>query len=209
MNPIEEATTNSITLSPDMSTLYLIDNNRAIPFDLNNKNGIVVGTLDGQLTVATALPVIIPPQDKEDPTTPEIPDDDAGNTGGTPDRELEESPIRRLAISPRYFKISTLRKQFTLMFNKELGVLSIIGASDIDTSIIGASDIDTSIIGASDIDTSIARNIRIDPDPEDTTDTPQEFDAQGAKANCYIYSFRITKNSINIKRAGGLLIIQY
>ena len=46
---------NTITLSTDMKTLYLIDDERAIPFDLTKGNGVLVGTLFGQITVATAI----------------------------------------------------------------------------------------------------------------------------------------------------------
>lgn len=46
--------TNTITLSSDMNTLYLIDDERAIPFDLTNGKGVVIGILKDQITVATA-----------------------------------------------------------------------------------------------------------------------------------------------------------
>ena len=44
---------NTITLSTDMNTLYLIDDERAIPFDLTGK-GAVIGTLGGQVSVVSA-----------------------------------------------------------------------------------------------------------------------------------------------------------
>jgi hypothetical protein len=46
---------NSITLSSDMNTLYLIDNGRAIPFKLQKDKMILVGLLKGQITVATSM----------------------------------------------------------------------------------------------------------------------------------------------------------
>lgn len=46
---------NSITLSSDMSTLYLIDNGRSIDFPFNNPRGVLIGSLKGQLSVATAI----------------------------------------------------------------------------------------------------------------------------------------------------------
>lgn len=46
---------NSLTLSSDMKTLYLIDNGRCIDFPLDNKKGIVIGTLLGQVTVVSAI----------------------------------------------------------------------------------------------------------------------------------------------------------
>ena len=45
---------NSLTLSSDQDTLILIDDGRCIEFPLSAKHGIVVGTLRGQITVATA-----------------------------------------------------------------------------------------------------------------------------------------------------------
>lgn len=44
---------NSLTFSTEMDTLFLIDNGRAIAFPLDNNKGILIGTLKGQLTVAT------------------------------------------------------------------------------------------------------------------------------------------------------------
>ena len=46
---------NSITVSSDMSTLYLIDNGRSIDFPFNNPRGVLIGSLKGQLSVATAI----------------------------------------------------------------------------------------------------------------------------------------------------------
>ena len=54
---------NSITVSSDMSTLYLIDNGRSIDFPFNNPRGVLIGSLKGQLSVATAI---------EPPTSEEI-----------------------------------------------------------------------------------------------------------------------------------------
>lgn len=193
---------NSITLSPDLSTLFLIDNGRAIPFDLNHKNGIVIGTLDGQLTVATALPNILTPLPDKEGEDPELPN---------PHKKepiFVDDSIERLAARPRLLRLSAVKSQWTLMFIKEKAVISIIGASDIDVSIIGASDIDVSIIGASDIDVSLARK------PTDTTDDePKTTDAnvqeQSRRPNCQLYSFRIAKQSINIRRVKDTLVILY
>jgi hypothetical protein len=46
---------NTITFSTDMNKLYLVDAGRAIEFDLTKENGVLVGTLRGQITVATAF----------------------------------------------------------------------------------------------------------------------------------------------------------
>lgn len=53
---------NSITVSSDMSTLYLIDNGRSIDFPFNNPRGVLIGSLKGQLSVATAIE---PPSSEE------------------------------------------------------------------------------------------------------------------------------------------------
>lgn len=46
---------NSITLSTDMNTLYLIDDERAIPFDLTTR-GATIGVIAGEVSVVTARP---------------------------------------------------------------------------------------------------------------------------------------------------------
>ncbi len=46
---------NSITLSTDMNTLYLIDDERAIPFDLTSR-GATIGVIAGEVSVVTARP---------------------------------------------------------------------------------------------------------------------------------------------------------
>lgn len=46
--------TNSICLSSDMRKLYLIDDERAITFDLTSNNGVLVGIIRDQLTAVTA-----------------------------------------------------------------------------------------------------------------------------------------------------------
>ncbi|HMQ47067.1 MAG TPA: hypothetical protein PKA00_06190 [Saprospiraceae bacterium] len=57
---------NTITLSTDMETLYLIDNNRAIPFSLLDPTGIVLGLIQGQIAVATAFEL---PDEAVEPTS--------------------------------------------------------------------------------------------------------------------------------------------
>lgn len=42
---------NTIALSTDMRTLYLLDNNRATSFDLENEQGVLIGTIQGEVTV--------------------------------------------------------------------------------------------------------------------------------------------------------------
>jgi hypothetical protein len=95
---------NSISLSSDMNTLYLIDNGRAIPFDLRVSQGVLVGMIGGQLVVATAVaPTVV---------------DDA--PVGTP----------RSAARKYTFKAGA-DSQFTLNFNAKHRALGIIGVDDV------------------------------------------------------------------------------
>lgn len=188
-----------------MSTLYLIDNGRVIPFNLNTKFGINIGTMDGQVTAATAVPVIFPVDDEGGTDHPDIPIEPETGSGPT----AEDSPVHRLAERPRYLKISTLRKQYTLLFNKELGVVSIIGASDIDLNIIGASDIDLNIIGASDIDLNIARKPVEEEETEPASEPLSAVPVENTGDRCQLFSFYIKEKSINLRKVGGLLIIRY
>ena len=63
---------NTLAISSDQETLYLIDNDRAIKFPLISRNGIIIGTLKGQITVTSA---------KENPDTGE-------DTGGDLPRKI-------------------------------------------------------------------------------------------------------------------------
>lgn len=175
-------TINSITLSPDLNTLYLIDNGRAISFNLKNKNGILVGMLDGQLSVVTAPPVVITPVE-------DTPDDEPDEPG-----ELDDDPIKRLAERPKKLKLPAKKAHWNMLFIQKRGVVSIIGALDIDISIIGALDIDISLRG-------------LEPATENAVvsrDAPAE-----EVHKCRIYSFDISKTPITIRRAGGDLVITY
>ncbi len=45
---------NSITLSSDQETVFLIDNGEAIAFPLDEDNGVLIGLMGGQLSVVSA-----------------------------------------------------------------------------------------------------------------------------------------------------------
>ncbi len=120
--PVTEATksfkivttmVNSVTLSSDMTKLYVIDNGRAIVFDLEAKNGVILGTLDGQITAATALP---------------------------PAAGTEESGANNPAASRavKSFKVDVSKGQWTLFFIRDKTTLGVIGAVDIDFGVTGA-----------------------------------------------------------------------
>ena len=112
---------NSITFSTDLSTLYLIDDGRAIAFPLDSR-GVQLALVNDQIgVVTTAEEVAIPvPRPEVLPTDPDV---------GTPEKNrvtLLKQPGGqevRLKLDPR--------DQFTAMFNPESGVLGIIGSTDI------------------------------------------------------------------------------
>ena len=101
---------NNITFSTDMDTLYLIDNDRAIPFSLDNKKGILIGILKGQLTVAT---------DFESPASPER-------------IELEDGRQVGFSRSKNEVKLSTEKTVWSAAFHRQRRVLSFIGATEVE-----------------------------------------------------------------------------
>ncbi|RMF02943.1 MAG: hypothetical protein D6772_02815 [Bacteroidetes bacterium] len=105
---------NSITLSSDMKTLYLIDNGRAIPFDLTAPEGVLVGLLGDQLTAATAAPQPAP--------TP---------VGDTEEELPREGLVAARSATPTKatFK-ATEKSQYTVVYNPAAKALGIIGVDD-------------------------------------------------------------------------------
>ena len=101
---------NNITFSTEMDTLYLIDNDRAIPFSLNNKNGILIGVLKGQLTVAT---------DFETPASPER-------------IKLEDGSQIGFSRSKKEVKLSTDKTVWSAAYHRQRRVLSFIGATEVE-----------------------------------------------------------------------------
>ena len=97
---------NSLSINTKMDTLYLIDNGRAIPFDLSNPNGVLVTSIGGQLMIATDIPRQV---SIDAPTT----DSEGGKLPGV-----------------MKFKI-TKNSQWTAVFNENSSVLAIIGVTDI------------------------------------------------------------------------------
>jgi hypothetical protein len=103
---------NTITLSSDMKTLFLIDNGRAIGFPIDTENGVLIGSFRGQIAVATALT-----QDEEE----------GGGTSG-------DGAERKPTVNQRVIKVGLISKQWTFTYNKRVGMMSIIGATEIDSS---------------------------------------------------------------------------
>lgn len=101
---------NNITFSTEMDTLYLIDNDRAIPFSLSNKKGIIIGVLKGQLTVAT---------DFETPSVPER-------------IELEDGEQIAFSRTLNEVKLSIKKTVWSAAYHKQRRVLSFIGATEVE-----------------------------------------------------------------------------
>ncbi|HMO39018.1 MAG TPA: hypothetical protein PKC76_15250 [Saprospiraceae bacterium] len=60
--PTQPGSVNTLALSPDMNVLYLIESGRVIPYSLFALGGVMIGTLQGQIVVTTALTA--PPDSK-------------------------------------------------------------------------------------------------------------------------------------------------
>jgi hypothetical protein len=100
---------NSLSLSSDMSTLFLIDNGRAIAFKLDDPHGVIIGKLGNQLAAVTGV-------DKF-----ELLDMTASPAAET---------SRAKAMSQKYPVNSNA--QWTLTYNEENNVMAIIGVTDIN-----------------------------------------------------------------------------
>lgn len=111
---------NSITLSSDMKTLYLIDNGRAIDFPIDDKVGILIGKIGNQISVATAV-------------NPIETDEGVGDNRGASSR----------ADGRRVIKLSAAAKsQWTMTFHEGTHQLGIIGTTDIDLSLTHPQDVE-------------------------------------------------------------------
>lgn len=123
---------NSLSLSSDMKTLYLIDNGRAIPFDLTVSEGVLVGLLGEQLVVATAVGR---PRAEGEVVDPPIAGDVADVSGG----RGPESPKPTVNDSKYSFKAGD-NSQYTISFNGKNKALGIIGVDDISIAIEAPDD---------------------------------------------------------------------
>lgn len=103
---------NTLTLSSDMETLYLIDNGRAIAFPLNSKDGILIGTLKGQITVATGF---------------KLPETDTNTEVATNGSDLTKKRTLKLLVKDN--------SQWTGAYNRTHGIMAFIGATEIDLGI--------------------------------------------------------------------------
>lgn len=108
---------NSITLSSDMKTLYLIDNGRAISYSLESGNGVLIGALKDQLVVASALTPV------EETPTPDGSGTAASRAANT-----------KLKLN------TTGKNQWTFTYNKPNRTLSVIGIGDIEIGLRSPED---------------------------------------------------------------------
>lgn len=105
---------NTITLSSDMKTLFLIDDGRAIAFPLDTDNGVLIAAIRGQIVVATALS-----QDEEE-------------GGGAEGGEVEGE--RAKPSTAEIIKLPVDKNQWTFVYRKSTAKVGIIGTVDIDAT---------------------------------------------------------------------------
>jgi hypothetical protein len=115
---------NSVTLSSDMKTLFLIDNGRAISFPLDIDKGILIGTLKGQITVATGFEVVRETEGESLPGTGEVEPVTLSATRGHPQM-------------PSRFVVPITGNQWTVAFIAKHEALAVVGATDIDIALTG------------------------------------------------------------------------
>lgn len=121
---------NTITLSTDLNTLYLIDGERVIPYALTERRGVLIGLVGGQVSVVSGKVPLPEPEVLED--QPRF--DESG-----PGPEALPRSAERVEVSPRRGRSTKFqvkpRNQFTTIFNDDSGVLAIVGATDIVSTI--------------------------------------------------------------------------
>lgn len=113
--PMPSSMVNTITLSADMNTIYLIESGRVIPYSLYSIGGVLIGLVGGQLTVVSAL-------------------DPQPDPGKAPIEVTSRSASIPVVKS---LKVSVDRSQWTILFLPKVSRISIIGATDIDASFTG------------------------------------------------------------------------
>lgn len=111
---------NTITFSSDMEKLFLVDNGRAIEFDLATNNGVLVGTLRGQITVATAFDFGKP--------------GDGASSGNPGDRGqgLASAHTSILGAGIKSVKLETEKTVWAGAYHQTRRVLCLIGATEVE-----------------------------------------------------------------------------
>ncbi|MBK7869661.1 MAG: hypothetical protein IPJ74_02755 [Saprospiraceae bacterium] len=110
-SPTLPSMVNTIALSTDMNTIYLIEAGRVIPYSLYSIGGVLIGLIGNQLTVVSAIE----------------PMPDSGT----------KTESARAAVIPvvKSLKVSVDKGQWTILFLPKFNRISIMGATDIDSSI--------------------------------------------------------------------------
>lgn len=115
---------NTITLSTDLSKLYLIDNGKLVTFSLDTPNGLTIGLLEGQLAVVTKQD---PPSGSSGPVAgPTVEDEGALISVGSRTAAAKKKDLR--------FELEE-RNQYSVTFNSANQAMGIIGATDIISTI--------------------------------------------------------------------------
>mgnify|MGYP006271880481 FL=1 len=118
---------NNICLSTDMKTLYLIDDGRAISFPLDQRSGILIGTLRGQLTAATAFELPKP-----------IEEADPGMIAGATSTTLVMSATK----NKEQVRLSTRKTAWSAVFHPGRMQLSLVGATEVEIRQAGEEPVD-------------------------------------------------------------------
>lgn len=110
---------NTIAISPEMETFYLIDNGKAIPFALLEGRGIVIGLIEGQINVATAARI---PKMEEEAESP---------------MDLREAVAFRSEVIEkdrkiRIIKLSLEKTIWSVAFHSKNAALCFIGATEVE-----------------------------------------------------------------------------
>ena len=111
---------NNICLSTDMKILYLIDDGRAIAFPLDERKGILIGTLKGQLSVATAFEL------------PTAPHESADLEELTSSRSGATNLVMSASSDKRQVKLSTAKTAWSAVFHPTRLTLSLVGATEVE-----------------------------------------------------------------------------
>jgi hypothetical protein len=107
---------NNICLSTDMKTLYLIDDGRAVSFPLDVRSGILIGTLKGQLTAATAFEL--------PPVVEDVPELQSGSDA--------TNVVLRASKDKEIVRLTTGKTVWTSVFHKDRMQLSLVGATEVE-----------------------------------------------------------------------------
>jgi hypothetical protein len=110
---------NTIAISTDVETLFLIDNGKAIPFSLTEGRGIIIGLLEDQLTVVSAVRPPIMTEEKD------------------PMIEVRQSAVMRSEVTERDRKMKVVRLSladsvWATAFDPRNGTLCFIGATEVE-----------------------------------------------------------------------------